>query len=69
MHTALAEPGIAGADGVLVYEDGAAQPGMPMFAVTEGYMQTVFGPIATALYGSGEKQPQRGAGVGDSAEQ
>ena len=68
MHTALAEPGIAGADGVLVYEDGAAQPGMPMFAVTERYMQTVFGPIATALYGSsGEKQLQRGAGVGDSS--
>jgi|EP01047_Picozoa_sp_COSAG01_P059654 hypothetical protein len=55
VHTALAEPGAAGADGVLVYEDGAAQPGMPMFAPTERYMQTVFGPVATALYGGAEK--------------
>ena len=54
MHTALAEPSIAGADGVLVYEDGAAQPGMPMFALTERYMQTVFGPVATTLYGGEE---------------
>ena len=52
MHTALAEPGIAGADGVLVYEDGAAQEGMPMFVETDEYMQEVLGPIAAALYGS-----------------
>lgn len=52
MHTALAEPSLAGADGILVYEDGGAQPGMPMFSATEAYMQRVLGPVAQALYGS-----------------
>ena len=27
---------------------------MPMFRQTERYMHSVFGPIATALYGGGE---------------
>jgi hypothetical protein len=51
MHTALAVPSAAGADGLMLYEDGGAQPGMSTFGMTQAYMETVLGPIATALYG------------------
>ena len=51
VHIALAGPGIAGADGVLVYEDGVAQKGEPLHDVTQEMIETVFGPVATALYG------------------
>ena len=51
MHTALAVPGASGADGLMLYEDGGAQPGMQNFNITQAYMETVLGPVATALYG------------------
>jgi hypothetical protein len=54
MHSALAGPGIAGADGVLFYEDGASWGPSPtqqaQRAVVQGYIDTVVGPTATALY-------------------
>ena len=52
IHIALAGPGIAGADGVLVYEDGVAQKGEPLHDATQRMIDTVFGPTATELYGS-----------------
>eukprot|EP01048_Picozoa_sp_COSAG05_P012599 COSAG05_NODE_1275_length_5306_cov_1.982719_3_plen_201_part_00 len=55
MHTALASPGIARADGVLFYEDGlswgpsAAQKAQN--ALVQAYIDEVVGPTATQLYG------------------
>ena len=51
MHTALEVPSTSGADGLMLYEDGGAQPGMGTFDMTQAYMEDVLGPIATALYG------------------
>ena len=55
MHTALEVPSTSGADGLMLYEDGAAQPGMGTFNVTQAYMEAVLGPIATALYGGSDR--------------
>lgn len=51
MHTALAGPGLVGANGVLMYEDGSAQVGEPKHTETQAYIDTVLGPTATSLYG------------------
>ena len=57
IHIALAGPGIAGADGVLVYEDGVAQKGEPLHDATQRMIDTVFGPTATELYGRPSYNP------------
>lgn len=51
MHTALAGPGVVGASGVLMYEDGSAQVGEPKHLATQAYIDAVIGPTATSLYG------------------
>ena len=55
MYTALAAPGIAGADGVLLYEDGKSWGNSPAQkaekAMVQAYVDTVVGPTAAALYG------------------
>eukprot|EP01050_Picozoa_sp_SAG11_P032061 SAG11_NODE_10237_length_845_cov_0.789544_1_plen_146_part_00 len=56
VHTALAGPGAAGADGVLLYEDGLSNPGahpgwQAERARVQHFVDTVLGPTATALYG------------------
>jgi len=62
MRTALAGPGLAGADGVLFYEDGLGWGPSPKQradnAVVQTYIDRVLGPTAEALYGGG------GGGIG-----
>ena len=56
MQTALAGPGVAGADGVLFYEDGLSwgpsTSQKTQRATVQAYIEKVVGPIATQLYGN-----------------
>jgi hypothetical protein len=64
MHTALAGPGIAGADGVLFYEDGLSWGPSPAQRshnkAVQAFVDSVVGPVATKLYAGRESPPRAG---------